>query len=67
MKLFKSARPLITWQEPWLFAARTRDRRGWLARAALVLLVYVGMMLGFYADKNWGGRGPKFSTAGSPC
>ncbi len=28
MKFFKAAKPLITWQEPRLFAARTRDRRG---------------------------------------
>ena len=63
MKLFKWATPLITWKEPWMFAARTRGRRGWRRRAALVLLIYTGMMLGFYADKNWGGLGPKFSTA----
>ncbi len=63
MQLFNPARPLLSWKEPMLFAARTRDRRGWLRRAALVLLIYAAMMLGFYADKHWGGRGPKFSTA----
>jgi hypothetical protein len=65
MKLFKRARTLLTWQEPRLFAARTRDRRGWVLRGALALLIYGVMMAGFYADKNWGGRGPKFSTAGA--
>src|SRR3954453_2014806 len=64
MKLFKTARTLLTWQEPPLFAARTRDRRGWVLRGALALFICAVMLFGFYADRNWGGRGPKFSIAG---
>jgi hypothetical protein len=56
VQLFKSAKPLLTWREPWLFAARTRDRRGWLRRGALALLISAGMMVGFAADKNLGRR-----------
>ena len=64
MKLFKTATPLLTWREPWLFAARTRDRRGWMRRAALALLVASLMMIAFSADMNRGGRA-KFSWAGA--
>jgi hypothetical protein len=63
MKFF--AKPLLSWKVPTLFAARTRDRRGWVLRSLLVLLIFGVMMLGFYADRNWGGRGPKFSPAGA--
>src|SRR5215210_6041672 len=63
MKLFKMARPLLTWNEPILFAARTRDRRGWMLRGLLALFIAGVMMFGFYADRNWG-RGPRFSIAG---
>ena len=38
MKLFKTAKPLLTWQQPPLFEVRTRDRRGWMLRGALALL-----------------------------
>jgi hypothetical protein len=64
MKLLKTARPLLTWKEPTLFAARTRDRRGWLRRAALALLIASVMMIGFAAEKNRG-RQPNFSWAGA--
>ena len=65
MTLFKRTTTLLTWQEPPLFAARMRDRRGWILRGLLALVIFAAMMAGFYADKHWGGRGPKFSTPGA--
>src|SRR4051812_48227239 len=66
MKFFRTAKTLLTWQEPILFAARTRDRRGWMLRGLLASLIFAVMVFGMYADRNWGGRGParKFSVAG---
>ncbi len=63
MKLFKTVKPLLTWKEPSFFAARTRDRRGWLRRGVLALIIFAAMMLGFSADKNRGRRA-NFSWAG---
>lgn len=62
MKFF--SKPLLSWDEPMLFAARTRDRRGWVMRGVIALVIAVVMMLAFVAQKNWG-RGGKFSLAGA--
>jgi hypothetical protein len=63
MKLLNASKPLLTWKEPTLFAARTRGRRGWRLRGALALSIFAVMMLGFYADKK-GGRRANVSWAG---
>jgi hypothetical protein len=62
MKFF--AKRLISWNEPILFPARTRDRRGWMRRGMFGLVVFALMMAGFFADRNWG-RAPKFSLVGA--
>jgi hypothetical protein len=62
MKLF--SRPLLKWTEPILFAARIRDRRGWLMRGLLALVIFLVMICGFLAQQKWG-RGPRFSPAGA--
>jgi hypothetical protein len=62
MKLF--SRALLSWNEPIFFGPRTRDRRGWMMRGLLALVIFVVMMLGFVAQQNWG-RGRKISTAGA--
>jgi hypothetical protein len=61
MKLF--SRPLLRWNEPILFEARTRDRRGWMRRGLLALAIFAAMMAAFAAQERWGRRGPKFSLA----
>jgi hypothetical protein len=62
MKIF--SRPLLSWNEPILFAARIRDRRGWLMRGLLALVIFIVMIVGFLAQHKWG-RGPRFSPAGA--
>jgi hypothetical protein len=62
VKLF--SRPLLSWNEPILFAARIRDRRGWVMRGLLALFIFAVMMFGFFAQEKWG-RGRKFSPAGA--
>lgn len=63
MKLL--AKTLLSWQEPVLFAARIRDRRGWIWRAAIAGGIAAVMLLAFHADRVRGGRGPKFGTVQS--
>ncbi|HUT88249.1 MAG TPA: hypothetical protein VMY37_02020 [Thermoguttaceae bacterium] len=46
---------LISWTEPACFGARTRTRTGWILRLLLALVVFVGMMIGWYADQRGGG------------
>jgi hypothetical protein len=60
MKLF--SRPLLSWNEPVLFAARIRDRRGWLMRGLLALAFFAVMMFAFFAEQRWG-RGLNVSPA----
>jgi len=64
MGFFKRSRQLLSWREPIFFSARTRDRRGWMLRGLLALVIFSAMMFGFYAQKHWGKKGPKFSVAG---
>jgi hypothetical protein len=65
MGIFQADKTLLTWQEPFLFAARTRDRRGWTWRGVLALVIFIGMMLAFAAERNWGARRRNFSLAGA--
>src|SRR3954447_1069156 len=65
LKMKWLAKPLLSWQEPVLFSVPTRDRRGWVWRGALALGIAAVMMLGFYADRAWGGRGLKFGPVQS--
>jgi hypothetical protein len=58
MKLF--SKPLMQWNEPTLFEARVRNRRGWMMRGVLAAGIFLVMMIGFVAQDRWG-RGPKFS------
>ena len=60
MKWFKASKRLLSWREPVLFAARTRDRRGWMLRGLLALVIFAAMMVGFSLDKG-GPRRPRFS------
>lgn len=46
---------LISWTEPPCFGARTRTRTGWMLRLLLALVVFVGMMIAWYADQRGGG------------
>jgi hypothetical protein len=38
-----------------------RGRSGWLKRGLLALIIFASMMFAFYAQKNWGRRGPNFT------
>lgn len=62
MKLF--AKPLLSWNEPALFSARTRDRRGWVLRGLLALLIF-GTMLAAMLYERQAGKPARMSTAGA--
>jgi hypothetical protein len=65
MALLRRARVLLTWKEPWLFAARTRDRRGWFARGALAAIIFAVMLAANNADRIRGRGGPRLGTPGA--
>jgi hypothetical protein len=65
MALLRRAKVLLTWKEPWLFAARTRDRRGWLARGTLAAIIFALMLAANNLDRIRGRGGPRLATPGA--
>ncbi len=64
MKLFSFAKTLLTWQEPILFNARIRDRRGWILRGILAGVIAL-VMFGAMQAEAFGPRGKaRFSIPG---
>jgi hypothetical protein len=60
MKFF--AKTLLTWKEPRFFVQRMYRRRDWLIKFSLVAGFTALMMVGFWADRQWGkGPGRKWS------
>src|SRR5262245_27053539 len=50
MKLFSST--LLSWNEPWFFVIRLRERRGWINRALLALGIAALMFLAIYLTRK---------------
>jgi hypothetical protein len=61
----RRANVLLTWKEPWLFAARTRDRRGWFARGTLAAIIFAVMLAANNVDRIRGRGGPRLGTPGA--
>ena len=54
----------LRWREPWWFALRMRDRRGWQRKGWLIIAVFVAMMLGWYLDQRYG-KGLRLALTGA--
>src|SRR5215469_15361693 len=44
----------LRWREPWFFALRMRNRRGWQLRGLFTVAIFVVLMVGWYLDQNYG-------------
>ena len=50
----------LRWFEPWFFALRRRDRRGWQRRGWVIAAIFGAMMGGWWLDVHYG-KGPRFT------
>jgi hypothetical protein len=50
----------LRWLEPWFFALRRRDRRGWQRRGWFIAAIFGAMMGAWWLDLHYG-KGPRFT------